>query len=490
MEGDYQASIATLDRAIELWRRLDDPAGEADALRARGGTVMFQGDLDSAEVDMTQALELFRRVGDRRGEAWAVQNLATIAFFRGDPDLADRRLAAAADMFRELDDWGGLNWTFAVLAWVRFMQGRLEDAEVLAHEQLPESEATGNRWVSGILDMLLGSISLWSGRAGQAVDYARKAVAQFHGLGDPWGENQARSILVRALAVAGRVDEALTTVDAALDGPRQTVEGRKISALVRAQVLVHCGDADALAAALHASRPDDRWTLSHEYRMVLSTALVQAGRTGEAIAELEDARTTIAEDAGPGSANNAALAIAYAVAGHTAEARKAADNGIDRGTYLDQHQCAVAGAVRASPGRRTRRDRRVRRRGRAHRPDRGPARPGRRPGGAGACARRRSGIPTPKRPGATPMRARRTRDRDAGVGACLRPRGGRRRGPGGGRPLVGESARGLFARWTAIFPVQRAKNGGVGSDAVLRYPRGWNGERGAGALCGGASGWR
>ena len=144
--------------------------------------------------------------------------------------------------------------------------------------------------------------------------------------------------------MAGRVDEALTTVDAALDGPRQTVEGRKISALVRAQVLVHCGDADALAAALHASRPDDRWTLSHEYRMVLSTALVQAGRTGEAIAELEDARTTIAEDAGPGSANNAALAMAYAVAGHTAEARKAADNGIDRGTYLDQHQCAVAGA--------------------------------------------------------------------------------------------------------------------------------------------------
>ena len=436
MEGDYQASIATLDQAIELWRRLDDPAGEADALRARGGTVMFQGDLDSAEVDMTQALELFRRVGDRRGEAWAVQNLATIAFFRGDPDLADRRLAAAADMFRELDDWGGLNWTFAVLAWVRFMQGRLEDAEILAHEQLPESEATGNRWVSGILDMLLGSISLWSGRAGEAVDYSRKAVAQFHGLGDPWGENQARSILVRALAVTGRVDEALTTVDAALDGPRQTVEGRKISALVRAQVLVHCGDADALAAALHASRPDDRWTLSHEYRMVLSTALVQAGRTGEAIAELEDARTTIAEDAGPGSANNAALAMAYAVAGHTAEARKAADNGIGRGTYLDQHLCAVAGAFArlqdrepdaidefdAAVARIDRTEARLDQAGvrvaRAHalealgHPD----------AGSGPARRRRA--------------SRRTRDRDAGVGARLRPRGGRRRGPGGQLELV------------------------------------------------------
>jgi class 3 adenylate cyclase/tetratricopeptide (TPR) repeat protein len=345
MEGDYQASIATLDRAIEVWRRLDDAAGEADALRARGGTVMFQGDLDSAELDMTEALGLFRRVGDHRGEAWAVQNLATIAFFRGDPDLADARLTEAAEMFRLLDDWGGLNWTFAVLAWVRFMQGRLEDAEALAREQLPESEATGNRWVSGILDMLLGSVNLWSGRAGTAVEYARKAVAQFHALGDPWGENQARTILVRALAIAGRVDEALTTVDTALDGPRGTPEGRKISSLVRAQVLVHTGSPDALAGALHATRPDERWTLSHEYRMVLAMALVQAGRIDEAIAELEDARVEVAENAGPGSANNAALAVAYVVAGRTADARKAADAGIGRGTYLDQHLCAIAGAL-------------------------------------------------------------------------------------------------------------------------------------------------
>jgi hypothetical protein len=215
---------------------------------------------------------------------------------------------------------------------------------VLAREQLPESEATGNRWVSGILDMLLGSINLWSGRAAGAVEHTRAAVAQFHALRDPWGENQARSILVRALGAAGRVDEALATVDAEPDGTRITPEGAKIGALVRAQVLVHSGSAEALAAALHTRRPEDGWTLAHEYRMVLALALVQTGRTAEAIAELEDARLTVAEHAGPGSANNAALAWAYAVAGRTHDARKAADAGIDRGTYLDQFTCALAGA--------------------------------------------------------------------------------------------------------------------------------------------------
>jgi hypothetical protein len=37
--------------------------------------------------------------------------------------------------------------------------------------------------------------------------------------------------------------------------------------------------------------------------------------------------------------------MAYAVAGRTTDARKAADAGAGRGTYLDQHLCAVAGAL-------------------------------------------------------------------------------------------------------------------------------------------------
>src|SRR5581483_11812881 len=135
--------------------------------------------------------------------------------------------------------------------------------------------------------------------------------------------------------VAGRLDEALGAIEHDFDGSLM-LDAAKLSSLVRAQVLVHSGAADALAAALHVSRPDDRFTLSHEFRMVLALALVQHGRTDEAIGELEDARVDLAENAGPGSANNAALAVAYAVAGRTDDARKAAEAGFGRGTYLDQ----------------------------------------------------------------------------------------------------------------------------------------------------------
>ena len=199
--------------AIAAWRSLGDVHGEAEAIRVRGRNAMFGGRMADSEADLDEALALYRRAHDRRGEAWALQNLATIAFFQGDAPKAEERLGKAETAFRELGDYGGLNWTFAVLAWVRFMQGRRDEAERLALEQLPESEATGNRWVTGILQMLLGNLALWSGRGITAVERSTAAVDTMRELGDPWGLGQAIAVHIRALAAAGRVGDALVEID-------------------------------------------------------------------------------------------------------------------------------------------------------------------------------------------------------------------------------------------------------------------------------------
>ena len=146
-----------------------------------------------------------REEGDRDRVAGGerVAPLAQRAAAPGDADVAEQRLAAAGEMFRDLGDWGGLNWSFAILGWTRFMQGRLAEAEQIAREQLPESESSGNRWVSGILSVLLGNVTLWAGRPVAAVQHARDAVARFSEIGDAWGETQGRVVLVRSLAAAG-----------------------------------------------------------------------------------------------------------------------------------------------------------------------------------------------------------------------------------------------------------------------------------------------
>ncbi|MEX2268618.1 MAG: adenylate/guanylate cyclase domain-containing protein [Acidimicrobiia bacterium] len=345
MEGQHDQSLATFDRAISMWRDLGDERGVGEALRRRGITAMFLGDLDGADEQIGEALEVLRRIGDRRGEAWALQNLATISFFRGDTGPAEQRLAAAGEMFRDLGDWGGLNWSFAILGWVRFMQGRLDEAEELAVEQLPESESSGNRWVSGILSVLLGNVSLWTGRPVAALEHARGAVARFRDIGDHWGETQGRVVLVRSLAAAGRIDEALAELEGGNNNADPTfVTADGIRSLVRTQVLVHIGDNEALPSALHISALGEG-QLNTEMRMMLGMASIQAGRLDEGIAELEAARRAIPDpDAGPGAALRTALALGLAAAGRTADARALADAGIEAGTYLDRQGCELAAA--------------------------------------------------------------------------------------------------------------------------------------------------
>ena len=315
-------------------------------MRARGRVEMFAGNMAAAETDLTEALARYRAAGDRRGEAWSLQNLATISFFQGDTGKAEERLGRAELTFRELGDYGGLNWTFAVLAWVRFMQGRRDEAEQLALEQLPESETVGNRWVTAILQMLLGNIALWSGRARTAVERSGAAVDAMRELSDPWGIGQASAIQIRALAAAGRVSEALDAVDRQIgetDHDQDQLD--RFVYTTRLQILVAAGAADALPVALHLT-PHSEVTsqFNFERRVCFGRALLQAGRTAEAVAELDAAAAWVPElGIGPGAAIRAALALALVAADELDRATDEITAGVN-GSYLDVLQLELADA--------------------------------------------------------------------------------------------------------------------------------------------------
>jgi len=338
MEGDYPGSFRTIDDALDLCRRIADEHGLATALRARGRTSMFTGDMDRADADCREALAVYRRLDDRRGEAWALQNLATIAFFRGHTEQADEFLQEASATFDDLGDWGGRSFASALLAWVRFMQSRLDESEKLALEQLPESEARGDRYVAGLLEMLLGNIALWRGQAGVALERARKAVGRFHALGDPWAMGQATGIELRAQAAAGEVEAAMDRVGsdevAGITGPPMH--------MLRAHMLVHVGDPEALPVALHLSGAEGiaDQSFGTDAPRALGLALLQAGRTDEAVAHLSE----LDRDGNAGAADAAALGLALVAAGRTDEVFELVGRTLDHGTYLDRLQLGLAEA--------------------------------------------------------------------------------------------------------------------------------------------------
>jgi tetratricopeptide (TPR) repeat protein len=338
MEGDYPGSFQTIGDALELWRAIGDEHGLATALRARGRTSMFTGEMDRADADCREALAVYRRLGDRRGEAWALQNLATIAFFRGHTQQADEFLQEAGATFDELGDWGGRSFASALLAWVRFMQGRLDESEKLALEQLPESEVRGDRYVAGLLEMLLGNIALWRGQAAVALERARKAVGRFHTLGDPWAIGQATGIELRAQAAAGEVEAAMDRINS---DEATGMAGLPLHVL-RAHMLVHVGDPEALPVALHLAGAEGITDQSFgtDAPRALGLALLQAGRADEAVAHLNQ----LDRDGKAGYADAAALALALVAAGQTDEVRELAERVLDNGTYLDRLQLALADA--------------------------------------------------------------------------------------------------------------------------------------------------
>lgn len=353
--GDFDAASTTIGAALELWRHLGDRRGEAAALRRMGLTYMFAGDLDAAETALSEALAAFSDLGARKGVAWAQQNLAWIAFMRGENQEADDRLRGAIDLFADIGDWGGLGWALGLLGWVEYTRGNRDEAERLAIRTAAEARDLGDRWALGIMTVLLAAIRLWQGRANEAVEQAGEARRLFEDLGDSWGEARAIAPLARGLLMTGRRDEA-EIVAAELEelaaGFPAGSDDAGLPVLLAAEMAVHLGEGER---ALEELLPPEGAVFASmavsatEASVAHGLALLQAGRTAEAVAWLERA-LSVSKEIGPRANALCTLALACAAAGDTDRARDAADEvlALGGGTYLDRVTALLASACVAA----------------------------------------------------------------------------------------------------------------------------------------------
>ncbi|HVL81654.1 MAG TPA: adenylate/guanylate cyclase domain-containing protein, partial [Actinomycetota bacterium] len=354
-ERRQEAAVAALEDALAAWREAGDPEGEASALRLLGLSNLFRGRADEAEASFTRALDIARDLDDRRGIAWALQHLGWSAFMRGQAAPAEEWLTEAAAVFTEVGDWRGLAWVFGLLGWVRMYQGRLDEAESFGEMVLEESRDFGDRWGEAMMLVLLGSVHLWSGRTASSVEMAQRALQRFREIGDPWGAVQAGLLAVRALAIAGRVDEARDRLAEA----RQTAETandpamKQLTRMTSAAFALQLGEPDEVP---HDFRASMAYELGRERELEVEAsiglALLQSGRTDEAI-ELLRSASEESNDPGIVTRTWSLLALALAAGGRSDEAIAAARrvHDVDGGTYLDRSTALMASAMaRASSG--------------------------------------------------------------------------------------------------------------------------------------------
>jgi class 3 adenylate cyclase/tetratricopeptide (TPR) repeat protein len=363
-EGQAEASVATLDRAVAEATALGDDDATADALRERGMSKNFVGAYAEAEDDISLALEAFRARGDRRGEAWALQNLAWASFSAGHHEVAERRLLKSAEAFTAAGDHAGLGWATGLLGWVRYFQGRLDEADEIA-SGLVEANSRGevtDRWALGMMEVLLASVRLWKGRPGDAIDQARAARRLFVEIHDRWAETQAIVPLAWGLVASGRVAEGQAVVDEALALAEAGELRSDMVNLLAANIALALGEAgeglEAIRAGLGHS-VDPAQLGQQEAYALWALALAQSGRGADAVEAMERA-LALPGDAdggkqagGPAASALAVAALVRAAAGDCRGAVAAADALVagGLGSYLDRIRARVgAGLALARAG--------------------------------------------------------------------------------------------------------------------------------------------
>ena len=140
LQGDYAASTAFAERALDSARRTGEQRFVANALSNLGAIVLAGGDQERATVVLEEAVALARDVGDERITALALNNLGDLALSTGDYGRAGPLFEESHALLRARGDTANIARSLFNLGAVDLMvgahgaaEGRFEEALELAH---------------------------------------------------------------------------------------------------------------------------------------------------------------------------------------------------------------------------------------------------------------------------------------------------------------------------------------------------------------------
>jgi tetratricopeptide (TPR) repeat protein len=117
-----------IERARDIYHRIGDRRGEANALWGLGNYHYFRGFPGNGVDEFRQALEMFREEGDLTMEAWSLHMLGTGQLRNGDVAEARTHVEHAVRHFYAAGDAAGLTLTLDDLSAVAVAEGDLPRA--------------------------------------------------------------------------------------------------------------------------------------------------------------------------------------------------------------------------------------------------------------------------------------------------------------------------------------------------------------------------
>ena len=255
-----------LVRALVLYKRGRNRLGEADTVNALGIAYSRLGQTDDAQEQYRKAVELRRALGDRRGVASSLRNLAQLSTIKGRFDEAQAQLVEARSLFEALGDDSGLSAVDNEIGLLAEERGDFVGAQAAFRRVLRSREQSGDS--DGAAESLnnIGFAQYQLGDYDSAQVFWQQALTAFTKLDNRSGEVRAQQNLGSLEIARGRWTEARRLLSASLASAerQQMVEESSVSRYYLAELeLLEGRPGQALdqlerARTLFAKREDQR----------------------------------------------------------------------------------------------------------------------------------------------------------------------------------------------------------------------------------------
>jgi CHAT domain-containing protein len=214
--GLLSDAMEYLDRALEQWRSLLLPAGEAATLTNQGNLFFESGDYQRALDRYLSALKIFQAQPDASGEAYALNNIGVTYRALGDFDTALAYVSLSLPRFRAAGDVRGEGRALVRLSQIQLARGDVRAAEAIAENALPVIRRAEDPLAEADVFDLFGQIAGESGDKQRALSYHMRALTRYRASDSRLGEATALHNLGAVLRSLGETAKALEALTRAL----------------------------------------------------------------------------------------------------------------------------------------------------------------------------------------------------------------------------------------------------------------------------------
>jgi len=291
--GDHSTAALLADRILDLAQREGSPTSFSFAYRAQVDVSFLRGDLVGVEEHFARWSGFLDAVGFRQVPGAAVVAIGTAGLCAGalgHADLARKRIAQAIACARDspYDLAIGRYFESWLSRWLREPQR----AEVAATQALAIAEEHGFPLIRNLTRTMIGWARAQLGRAGEGVAIIRQGLAGLAEAGFRPAITYRLTGLAEAQALDGKIDDALITLEAALQASPEELVYWPNALTCRGELRLRLGqtelaeadsrEAIALAQKMNAKAWELRATTS------LARLLDKQGKRDEARAMLLD----------------------------------------------------------------------------------------------------------------------------------------------------------------------------------------------------------